>query len=103
MMGGITMYVNEQKKHFFDEGGQPWMNPSPSWKQQYDLCNCRTCLEQNDCSFSGKKERFPLDAGGKGQCLRLAQAESDFAFRNVDGRVIVLPEEIVNKIIACLP
>ena len=96
------MWVSEEKRRYFEQGGSPWLNPTPEWKRQFQLCDCLTCFDR-DCKARDKSSRFPCDSGGDGQCLRLAQAESDFAFRNVDGRVIVLPEEIVNKIIACLP
>ena len=73
--------------------------PVPSeeeWYTERKLIDCSDCLY--DCPQKNRPERLPADAGGKGQCLRHAQYLSDFAFRNVDGSVIILPDEIIQAI-----
>ena len=67
------------------------------WKRQWELCNCRTCYDQA-CRCRNSPDRFPIDADGKDQCLRLMKDRTPFVFRNGSGLVIEIPEEIVKLI-----
>ena len=93
------MWVSEDKKRYFEQGGQAWLKHNAEWKREFELCNCQTCYDM-ECKARNKKTRFPEDAGGECQCLPLAQDKSKFAFRNVDGAVVILPENIVSNILA---
>lgn len=68
------------------------------WKREWDLCNCRDCYDWDCKSRNSGPDRFPLDAGGKNQCLRLMKDKTDYVFRNGDGTVITIPDEIVKLI-----
>ena len=69
-----------------------------AWKKEKDLTNCQTC-DDSSCPARSDPERFNTDAGGKLQCLRLAKYLHPFAFRNCDGRVVVIPKSIVKAIV----
>ena len=96
--------IDEHKKKLFSQGFPPWLanGCSESWRREYQLCDCESseypCYDC-DCPVRGKNERFPHDAGGAGQCLRLAQAKSRFSFRIEGGTVITIPDEIIKEII----
>ena len=97
------MRIDEQKKKFFLSGMYSFQISSPpaAWKQQKEACDCysqvKPCYD-SECPYRGRNERFPADVGGEGQCLRLAQLLSPFAFRNVDGRVVAIPQSIIDQI-----
>lgn len=61
------------------------------------LLDC-SCCDDDACTFRFKQDRFPQDAGGKGQCLRWAREFTPLAWRNQDGRVIVMPQDIIDKL-----
>ena len=67
------------------------------WRDEAAALKCSTCFQEN-CKFRDKHERLPDDAGGEGQCLRWAQEFTPLAWRNVDGRVIVMPQEVLDTI-----
>lgn len=98
------MYIDERKKKYFISGMSNFMFSSvpQAWKQEQGACDCyseKSPCYDSECPYRGRFERYPADIGGQGQCLRLAQLHSPFAFRNVDGRVIELPFNVVQKII----
>ena len=84
------------KELFFS--GEPSDGIMPEWRKEKDLVNCQDCGYHYDCFHKNSTERFPADAGGKGQCLRLAQYLSPYSFQNVDGQIIVIPEDVVDAI-----
>ena len=95
-----------QKEAFFEAGGAAYMLPykmpdeeANKWRSEFNACNCHLGCYDNECKYRDKKERFPVDAGGESQCLRLARLKSDFAFRNVNGDVIIIPDSIVERIL----
>lgn len=97
------MYIDERKKKFFLSGMTNFMFSSvpDTWQQEKSACDCYSTVNpcyDSECTFRGRHERYPADIGGEGQCLRLAQLQSPFAFRNVDGRVVVIPDSIINRI-----
>ena len=59
--------------------------------------NCNTC-DDAECRFRYDRKRLPADAGGESQCLRWAKAYAPLAWRNPDGRTIILPQEIIDAI-----
>lgn len=92
------------KPQYFQSGAQGWKVPpgTPAeavseWRKEYDLCDCSTCYDR-ECQHRNKDARFPLDAGGQAQCLRLMQSKSRYTWRNGNGEVITVPDEVVNAI-----
>ena len=79
--------------------GLDYMPPeiAARWRAEADALNCNSCY-MTDCKFRNKHERLPDDAGGEGQCLRWAQKFTPLAWRNLDGRVIVMPQEVLDAI-----
>ena len=71
------------------------------YRTEKQLLNCSDC-DDEACAFRFKQDRFPEDVGGKGQCLRWAQEFTPLAWRNQDGRVIIMPQEIIDKLKAIL-
>ena len=67
------------------------------WREEARLLECRTCLDR-ECQFRYKDARLPEDAGGQGQCLRWAKEFTPLAWRNADGRVIIIPQEAVDRL-----
>ena len=96
--------IDEEKSRLFREGFPGWLCTKPyhkDWRKEYEVCNCQSvsnpCYDRS-CIYRGKLTRFPADAGGENGCLRLAQSQSKYAFRNCDGRTIILPQEIIDEI-----
>ena len=92
------------KAQYFQSGAQAWKVPprTPAeviskWRKEYELCDCATCYD-DQCQYRFKVERFPLDAGGQDQCLRLMQSKSRYTWRNGNGEVITIPDEVVSAI-----
>ena len=91
------------KEQYFVNGERFVINYQPEeeqkkWRQEEALVNCGNCLYRSECDHCFKKERFPSDAGGDAQCLRLAQHMSKYAFINCNHNIIVIPDEIIEKI-----
>jgi len=92
------------KPQYFASGATGYKIPpgtpaevSQKWRSEYDLCDCSTCYDR-DCRCRNKNIRFPVDAGGQNQCLRLMQTKTPFVFRLATGLVIELPLEMVQRI-----
>lgn len=75
--------------------------PAAQYRAEQELLDCSNCDDEK-CAFRFKNERFPEDAGGKGQCLRWAQKFTLLAWRNQDGRVIIMSQEVLDKLKAIL-
>ena len=88
--------LNPDKQRYFDRGGELFLSDprAEEWREEYQRCNCKTCYDEN-CKARFRGIRFPVDVGGQGQCIRNESAKNRFAFRNVDGTVIVIPEDII--------
>ena len=71
------------------------------WKAEAKLLDCSRC-DDEVCAFRFKQDRFPEDAGGHSQCLCWAQEFTPLAWRNPDGRVIVMPQEVIDRLKAIL-
>lgn len=67
------------------------------WKAEAAALNCATCNDEN-CPVRFNGDRLPADAGGKSQCLRWAQEFTPLAWRNPDGYVIIMPQEVFDTI-----
>jgi len=91
--------ANGDKARYFQSEAQSWKVSKvvDEWREEYALCDCATCYDDK-CMYRRKVERFPLDAGGQNQCLRLMQSKSRYAWRNGNGDVITIPEEVVSAI-----
>ena len=74
---------------------------SDRWYAEQRLLNCSQC-DDEACVARFKQDRFPEDVGGKGQCLRWAQEFTPLAWRNQDGRVIIMPQEVIDRLKAIL-
>jgi len=74
---------------------------SDRWKAERRMLDCSQC-DDEACEFRFKQDRFPEDAGGKGQCLRWAQEFTPLAWKNQDGRVIIMPQEVIDRLKAIL-
>ena len=68
------------------------------WITEKELINCLDCRMNAECIHARTSDRLPADAGGKGQCIRLAEHLSPYAFQNTNGDVITIPSEIVAAI-----
>lgn len=66
-------------------------------KTEKRLLDCSDCLDEL-CAFRFSQDRLPADAGGKGQCLRWAQEFTPLAWRNQEGRVIIVPQEAIDRL-----
>ena len=66
-------------------------------EKELELVDCSTCYDA-ECVYRKKGERFPPDAGGKGQCFRWAQDQYPFCWRNVSGDIIIIPQEIIDAL-----
>lgn len=66
-------------------------------RAEREALNCSYC-DDEACAFRFKQDRLPEDVGGKSQCLRWAQEFTPLAWRNQDGRVIIMPQEIIDKL-----
>ncbi len=97
----IMVFVDEAKRKYIKTG---MVNPFcktdniVKWNKEIELIDCDTCGEQRDCPAYMKESRYPVDAGGAGQCLRLEEFRSPYAFRNGNGDVVVIPDEVVDRI-----
>lgn len=97
------MFVNENKKRLFERDFAAWgSDPPQAWRQEWAACSCQNCYDEYDmpaCPVRDTFDRFPVDAGGRGLCLRLCQLKNKYAFRNPSGGdVIVIPDKIVQAI-----
>ena len=94
-------YIDKEKRDLFLSGfNNLWRTNSAKvdeWRKEFELCNCYTCMETS-CKHREKETRFPEDIGGACQCIRTIQEKADFAFRNVNGDIIVIPPEVVKMI-----
>ena len=95
--------MNKLKIRFF-QNGDHWILQNnvnaateKEWRLEYELTDCKTCGD-NDCPHRLKESRYPVDAGGGLQCLRLAQHKNPFTWRNPNGQVISIDESVVKKI-----
>lgn len=100
----ISVSKQPGKAAYFDSDCSSYRAPSDTphevlmeWKREWNLCNCRDCYDR-DCRFRNSQDRFPVDADGKNQCLRLMKDKTDYVFRNGNGTVITIPDEIVKLI-----
>lgn len=66
-------------------------------RREISAVQCSTCLD-SECKHRGRTDRLPIDAGGKSQCLRWAKLVSRYSFRNGDGTVIIIPDEVIAAI-----
>lgn len=85
-------------------GGQTFKLPPnlPEEKiRQYqrlrDLCDCSTCYD-HECRVRDTHARYPVEAEGMDQCLRMMRTRSEYVFRTPLGLVIEVPPGIVEKI-----
>ena len=97
----MDKWYNPNKQAYL-KGEYYLCNATPETKEEYsiekDLINCDTC-GLRDCGYRNSEDRFPIDAGGKGQCIRLEEYKSDYAFRNDNGLIIVIPDEVIERIV----
>lgn len=70
-------------------------------RSEAKLLDCSRC-DDEACTFRFKNDRLPEDAGGKSQCLRWAQEFTPLAWRNPDGRIIIMPQEVIDRLKAIL-
>lgn len=96
--------VDNWKRQYFAHDGAGYLIPhtlpaekAGEWKNELALCDCATCIDR-ECNCKNLTSRFPADAGGQDQCLRLMQTKSPFSFRNGDGTVITIPPEVVTAL-----
>ena len=68
------------------------------WNKEKELINCQVCCYSYECPHRNRPERLPGDAGGKGQCRRLAEYHTPFSFQNVDGQIIEIPAHVIQAI-----
>ena len=92
------------KMQYFASGATGYKLPTylskemaAEWNREYRLCDCSNCYD-SACIVRQKHARFPIDAGGANQCLRMMQDKTPFVFRNGGGLVIEIPPEIVKAI-----
>lgn len=83
--------------------GEPVPEVPKEWRKEMDLIDCQNCGYSYDCYHRNHRERLPADAGGDGQCLRLAKYLSPYAFKNVDGQIIIIPDSVVEAIRGLIP
>lgn len=102
-VGFVPLKESTGKEAFF-RTGDAWRIPpgtsdeiARSWRREYDLCNCSSCND-TACRHRNKATRFPLDAGGQEQCLRLMQSKTRYTWRNGNGDIITIPAEVVKAI-----
>ena len=88
--------INQAKLWYLQ--GKNYISHLPEWTKERELIACETCFE--DCKFRNRKERLPSDAGGECQCLRYAKEMCGYAFKNSDGRVVIIPPEIIRQIVS---
>ena len=67
-------------------------------EKELKLVECSTCYD-TECVYRNKDERFPPDAGGKGQCLRWAQDQYPICWRNVSGEIVAIPPDVMDAIV----
>ena len=98
------MYIDSRRKMFFngEYGGRLALDYLPPetaerWWAEAAALECSSCNVE-ECAFRFKEERLPEDAGGNCQCIRWAEKFTPLAWRNPDGRVIVMPQEILDAI-----
>lgn len=66
-------------------------------RREKRLLDCSDCPD-GACAFRFSQDRLPEDAGGKGRCLRWAQEFTPLAWRNQDGRIIIMPQEVIDRL-----
>lgn len=90
------------KERFFDGDrfilSQQSENTRKRWTQEAKLTDCGDCPHSQECIYCYKTVRFPADAGGEAQCIRLAQYQSKYAFENANHQIIIIPDEIIDRI-----
>lgn len=93
-----------EKARYFERDAAGYLLPhklpkeqAEAWRHEYNLCNCNSCQDEG-CKVRQSSARFPVDAGGQDQCLRLMKEKTPYVWRNADGRVIVIPDEVVKAI-----
>lgn len=84
------------KELFFSGEFVPYRDPQ--WLKEKELTDCQNCLFSDDCKNRNSKDRLPADAGGRGQCRRLAEYHTPFSFQNVDGQIIEIPAHVIQAI-----
>lgn len=67
-------------------------------EKELKLVDCSTCYDA-ECVCRMKGERFPPDAGGKGQCLRWALDQHPICWRNVSGEIVAIPPDVMDAIV----
>ena len=105
IIGGDTRISKDGmgKMAYFASGGEAWKagltdkSEVQQWRKEYSLCDCLRCYDR-ECTCREKNIRFPASAGGRDQCLRYARTLIKYAFRNPDGTVIIIPDEIIEAI-----
>ena len=100
----IRQMLESGKQQYFESGAMGYKLPpglavevAEEWKKEYDLCNCTTCYDRQ-CTCRNMTIRFPVDAGGRNQCLRYMESKSRFVWRNGNGEIIEIPLAIIKAI-----